>query len=425
MRNQIYERLRPIFEYQPGSESPPPAPRHTSKPKAPKAKPAVPTWGSAPPPPPPPPVVQEEFENADVAMQEADTPDNLTVASASYMAEDDRYDTSQYSTQKKRKREEMMIQNVTEQQHSMYGDELLDYFLLNRPESDRAAFRPDPPTNFQPDWPIDTDGHTALHWAAAMGDVEVIKQLKRFGANLYAQNTRGETPFMRAVAFTNCFERQTFPQVLKELFGTSRITSLVLQKFQDLAGSYDNEFKEKDAAEKEAQRILFKTQEDLTNLRDSVADLESRLEADEAAAKTAADAAAARQKVLAYVTHQNRIAVQESVEQELLMMVNGNGTNGGGGDQDFDTYDDRLHLAVELQSILREQRAAEAEYVEARGMLGTGEKIDKYRHLLRSCLPPEDQEMLDENLEDMIKMMEDEAEVIGSRPVEPMGITAM
>ena len=44
-------------------------------------------------------------------------------------------------------------------------------------------------------------------------------------------------------------------------------------------------------------------------------------------------------------------------------------------------------------------------------MIGTGEKIDKYRHLLRSCLPPEDQEMLDENLEDMIRMMEDEAEV--------------
>ena len=42
----------------------------------------------------------------------------------------------------------------------------------------QPAIRPDPPTNFQPNWPIDTERHTALHWAAAMGDIDVIKQLK-------------------------------------------------------------------------------------------------------------------------------------------------------------------------------------------------------------------------------------------------------
>ena len=44
-RNNIYDRIRLIFEYTPGGESPPPAPRHTSKPKAPR-KPAVPKWNS-------------------------------------------------------------------------------------------------------------------------------------------------------------------------------------------------------------------------------------------------------------------------------------------------------------------------------------------------------------------------------------------
>ena len=588
MRNNIYDRLRPIFEYQPGASSPPPAPRHTSKPKAPKAKPAVPTWGSksnknnAVPAnnsqarsqgrkgavAPPPPVVQEEFENADSQLHEDDTPDNATVASASYM-EDDRYDVSQYSTgHRKRKREEQAIHGLTEQQHAMYGDELLDYFLLNR-QTDRAAFCPDPPTNFQPDWPIDTDGHTALHWACAMGDVDVIKQLKRFGANLASQNVRGETPFMRAVFFTNCFEKQTFPLVMKELFSTvdvrdasgctvihhaavmqngrltshscsryyldiilnklqethhpdfvqqlldakdsngntaihlaaqrdarkcirallgrgastdipnnegvvaedlirelnaaksksvragparssspfapdsqrhsafrdavaaessnklttsfksdaantvqGRIIPLMLEKVNDLAQSFEAEFKEKDDAENEARQILQNTQAELANLQASVADLESRLEADEAASKTEAEAEAARQKVLAYVTHQNRIAVHETVEHELGNMMNGDGQGGPNQQsQENDSYEDRLNLAVQLRDILLEQRSAEAEYVEARGMIGTGEKIDKYRHLLRSCLPPEDQEMLDENLEDMIRMMEDEAEV--------------
>lgn len=612
VRNGVYEKIRAIFEYQPGPESPPPAPRHTSKPKAPKAKPpAVPnTWGSKSnkqtnavkassfsqgphkgAPPPPPPVIQEEYDNGDAHMHEDDTPDNATVASASYMVEDDRYDQSQYSTgHRKRKREEQMIQGLTEQQHAMYGDELLDYFLLNR-QSDRAAFCPDPPTNFQPDWPIDTDGHTALHWACAMGDVDVIKQLKRFGADLASRNIRGETPFMRAVFFTNCYEKQTFPLVMKELFPTvdardnngctvihhaavmqngrltshscsryyldiilnklqethhpdfvqqvldaqdhngdtaihlaarrdarkcirallgrgastdipnnagvraedlikelnaaksksaragparssspfapesqrrsgfhdaigadssnnklavsfkseaanivqSRITPLVIEKFQDLAQSFDNEFKEKDDAEKEARQILQNTQTELANLQASVADLESRLEADEAAAKTEAEAEAARKKVLAFVTHQNRLLVQEAVEHELSMLMNGDSQNQNqqSQGQEDDSYESRLQLAIQLREILQEQRSAEAEYVEARGMIGTGEKIDKYRHLLKSCLPPEDQEALDDNLEDMIRMMEDEADITDNGAVnggpngEPMEIATV
>ncbi|KAK4234495.1 hypothetical protein C8A03DRAFT_18612 [Achaetomium macrosporum] len=601
-RNNVYDRLRPIFEFQPGNESPPPAPRHASKPKAPKARPAVPKWGSksqnrklsisqAP-------VlshghhqgaaVHEEYDNAS-QMNEDDTPDNLTVASASYMAEDDRYDMSHYSTgHRKRKREEM-LQDMTEQQHAVYGDELLDYFLLSRNE--QRAIRPDPPTNFQPDWPIDTERHTALHWASAMGDVEVIKQMKRFGANLASQNIRGETPFMRSVNFTNCYEKQTFPLVMKELFSTvdvrdasgctvihhaavmkggrvtshscsryyldnilnklqesrpadefqqlldaqdndgntavhlaamrdarkcirallgrgastdipnnqgvraedlikelnaskskhsrgppqrssspfapesqrhsafrdamaepdsklqasfrseaantvqSRITPLVLQKFQDLAQSYENELDEKEEAEKEARRILLNTQAELANLRTSVSDFESRAEADEAAAKTAAEAADLARKVLAYVTHQNRILVEDAVSRELAT-VNGDASkdsskpNGEASEQDQtasnppqgqdenqhqtpqESPEERLRLATELRSLLHDQRRAEADYVDALGLMGTGEKIDKYMRLLKSCLPPEDHEMLDENLEDMIKMMEDEADVV-------------
>ncbi|KAH6838324.1 hypothetical protein B0I37DRAFT_242774 [Chaetomium sp. MPI-CAGE-AT-0009] len=596
-RNNIYDRLRPIFEFQPGNESPPPAPRHASKPKAPKARPAVPKWNNkaqerkpsfSHPHHPPAVVVQEEYDNTS-QMNDDDIPDNLTVASASYMAEDDRYDMSHFSTgHRKRKREEM-LQDMTEQQHAVYGDELLDYFLLSRNE--QPAIRPDPPTNFQPDWPIDTERHTALHWASAMGDVEVIKQLKRFGANLASQNVRGETPFMRSVNFTNCYEKQTFPMVLKELFGTvdardasgctvihhatvmksgrvtshscsryyldnilnklqesrsadelqqlldaqdnegntavhlaamrdarkcirallgrgastdipnnqgvraedlikelnasktkvargpgppqrssspfapesqrhngfrdamaesdsklqasfrseaantvqSRITPLVLQKFQDLAQSYENELDEKESAEKEARRILLNTQAELANLRTTVADLESRLEAEEAAAKTEAEAAETAKQVLAYLTHQNRLAIQDAINKELATVngdstkpidkPNGQPTQAQGEPKPDESADDkdsssdpqeRLRLATELRTLLQEQRRAEAEYVEARGLTGTGEKIDKYLHLLKSCLPPEDQEMLDENLEDMIKMMEDEADVLSA-----------
>ena len=121
-------------------------------------------------------------------MGEDDTPDNLTVASASYMAEDERFDlTNVPGTSRKRRREDV-LQDLTEQQHALYGDELLDYFLLSKTE--QPAVKPEPPPNFQPNWPIDAEDHTALHWASAMGDVDVVKQLKRFNASPTVKNIR-------------------------------------------------------------------------------------------------------------------------------------------------------------------------------------------------------------------------------------------
>jgi transcription factor MBP1 len=502
--------------------------------------------------------VQDDYDGADSNMQDDDTPDNLTVASASYMGEDDGYDMSHFSTGRKRKREED-AQTVTEQQHSLYGDALLDYFLLSK--NDRSAIRPDPPTNFKPDWPIDNERHTAIHWAAAMGDVEVIKQLKRFNANAASRSVRGETPLMRAVKFTNCYEKDTFLQVFKELADTidvqdnlgwtvlhhaaamrggstsgqscsryyldiilnhfweidrariqalldvqdlqgntamhmaaqrgarkctrallgrgaatdicnhegvmaedlikvlnaaksshsrgapqrssspfapesqrhnpfrdavgeftgsknmsfsseaanmvqSRMAPLVINKLQELARSFEEELKEKDDAEKDAQKALRNTQAELASVQAQIAELKSKLEPEEVAPKMADDVENAAQKALAFVTHQNRIIVREDANRELAAMANGD-------DQENDTPEERVRLALELQSILDEQRQLERQYIEARGVLGTGDRIDKYRHLLQSCLPAEDHQLLDENLDDMIKMMEEEADLIG------------
>jgi transcription factor MBP1 len=558
VRNNVFERIRTIFEFVPGNQSPPPAPRHASKPKAPRAKPAVPKW-SAP--------VREELETASQQLEDDDTPDNVTVASASYMPEEDPHDPSHFSTgHRKRKREEA-IHDLTEQQHSVYGDELLDYFLLSR--QDAPTFRPEPPPNFQPDWYIDSEKHSALHWASAMGDVDVIKQLKRFGASLGAQNCRGETPFMRSVNFTNCYEKQTFPAVMKELFDTvdardeagctvihhaaimksgrvtshscsryyldnilnrlqetqnpnivqllidaqdhggntalhlaaktnarkcirallgrgastdipnaegvraedliqelnatknpkerlpqrssspfapdsqrhvsfrdaltesvtklavsynsqaantvqNKITPLVLEKFQDLARSYDEEWKEKNEAENEARRILGNTQNELTAVRQQIAELESRLETDEAAAKAVGDATMAQHQVLSLLANQTRYHVQAAVEQSVSMM---NGDSGG------ESPEERLKLAQELKALVEEQRRAEQEYVDALGLSGTSEKIDKYRHLLMQCLDHQDAENLDSNLDDLIGMMEEErseGDIVIPGPAEPM-----
>jgi hypothetical protein len=97
----------------------------------------------------------------------------------------------------------------------IYSDRLLDYFKLGR-----YGKAPKPPADYQPDWLVDAEGHTALHWASAMGDIKIIRQLKTFGANLACQNMRGETPLMRAVRFPHSYNNRTMPAIVQELIMT-------------------------------------------------------------------------------------------------------------------------------------------------------------------------------------------------------------
>ena len=568
-RNNVYDRLRPIFEYIPGNESPPPAPRHVSKPKVLK-KPAVPKWGGKLAAPiaankrPPIDMAHmgqpqlQDFHQGDGQVHEDDTPDNITVASVSYMAEDDRdhlvHDHSHGTGHRKRKREDP-VQDITEQQHAVYGDELLDYFLLSR-NKQTTAFRPEPPPNFHPDWVIDSESHTALHWASAMGDVDVIKQLKRFGASLTVQNMRGETPFMRSVNFTNCFEKETFPAVMKELFETvdardhsgctvihhaavmksghvtshscsryyldnilnklqdshdpnfvqliidtqdndgntalhmaaqrnarkcirallgrnastdipnnegvraedlikklnasksqpnrgphrssspfapdserrasfrdalalsgpshkpapkfqsdaanrvqSSVAPLVLSKLQDLCTRHDEELAEIEAAEADARRILTSAQTEEDTIKAQITYLNTLLEPEDSAAKTATEAGTVQSQVLGLVTKQNRIMVAAAVEAEMSML------NGDAGDEDGP--EQRAQLQQKIDEAMRAQVEAEREYVDALGAVGTGDNIEKYRQLLKLCLDRSDGDNLDGNLDALIEMMEE------------------
>ncbi|KAB8290800.1 hypothetical protein EYC80_008437 [Monilinia laxa] len=229
-RNNIYEKLRAIFEYTPGELSPPPAPKHaTNKPKV--KKPAVPKWGAMP-------IqqaavarqVEDNHDNINPQLNDDESvPDDVTVASASYMAEDDRFDLPQPPTghrKRKRDREREDVQqddpvDIRAQAHLMWADELLDYFMAPPTDANSMDRRPEPPINFEPDFIIDTDGHTGLHWAASIGDLDILKQLKRFGANLVCRNSRQETPLIRSVLFTNSYDKQNFPLIVRELIHTA------------------------------------------------------------------------------------------------------------------------------------------------------------------------------------------------------------
>lgn len=69
---------------------------------------------------------------------------------------------------------------------------------------------------------IDDHGHTALHWAAALCKIPLVRILisippERGGANIFAGNYQGETALQRSVLVTNSYENSQFAELLSLL----------------------------------------------------------------------------------------------------------------------------------------------------------------------------------------------------------------
>ncbi|KAJ2723336.1 transcriptional regulator swi6 [Coemansia sp. Benny D115] len=71
---------------------------------------------------------------------------------------------------------------------------------------------------------IDEQGHTAVHWAAALARINVLDVLLYQGADARYLNLEGESALVRAVQVTNNFENQTFPDLLELLHDTIPLT---------------------------------------------------------------------------------------------------------------------------------------------------------------------------------------------------------
>ncbi len=165
---------------------------------------------------------EDHYDNISAQLNDDDSPDNSPIVSGS---EDNILQLSQQSkASRKRKRDSNHARaiSVLDAQHLMYADELLDYFMLSAAAEGamHCYIPPEPPVHFEVDRPIDDKGHTALHWGAAMGDIEVVKILIARGANKAAMSVETETPLMRAVLFTNNFEKQTMPKLVHLLQDT-------------------------------------------------------------------------------------------------------------------------------------------------------------------------------------------------------------
>lgn len=145
----------------------------------------------------------------------------MTLVSDAYA--EDYGDVSQFTGSRKRKRMEDVL-TPQDEQHQLWAEELLDYFMLLESPSDPFHRPPTPPPGVNLDRPIDDKGHTALHWAAAMGDTGVVRDLITRGASTDCLSKSGETPLMRAVIFTNSYDKQTMEKIAGWLIQTVAFT---------------------------------------------------------------------------------------------------------------------------------------------------------------------------------------------------------
>lgn len=513
------------------------------------------TWANNQEPVPPPRVQSPDpliYDNMSAHMDEDETPDNTTVASASYFEDDDRdgFPMSAASTghRKRKFSPQQTPRSIQEQNHMVYADELLDYFLIS--QASEPAVRPEPPLNFLPEFPIDNENNTALHWACAMGDVEVMRELRRHGASVAARNLRGETPLMRAVFFTNCRDKQSMPRILGELFHTigmvdnygssaihhaanmnqsrskhqcaryylevicnkmyeelnadefhrlldlqdgegntachlaarfkarkcvraligrgastnirnnegitaeeliqelnssrrernlaassspfgpdahrisfqepqmidisrhttahnseaamtveSKITPLVVEKFQQLAQSFDDELVDKDKSEKEAKRILKQTELERAQIRERMTMLEGNEEDEDERIREEAEIARLRNSMISLVEQQQQFHLGRNVQQQESMV---NGVNG----MHDDSVEVRVNFFNQLQDQQLRRKALVEEYVDALGMAGMGEKGEMYRKLTARVLGMSEEEV-DGQLDGLLVALEE------------------
>ena len=106
-----------------------------------------------------------------------------------------------------------------DQRHLMWSDELLDYFMLQRSD-DPAPPAPEPPDGIDLNRPVDEKGNTALHWAAAMGDLQLVQTFIQRGADINVLTNLGATPLIHAVTFTNNFDKTTMSRLADHLYST-------------------------------------------------------------------------------------------------------------------------------------------------------------------------------------------------------------
>jgi len=76
---------------------------------------------------------------------------------------------------------------------------------------------------YELDMPIDTQSHTALHWATTLSRMSLLRVLIKSGASPFRVNAVGETALMRACLVTNSHDHNSMPDLLDVLGNTLEV----------------------------------------------------------------------------------------------------------------------------------------------------------------------------------------------------------
>ncbi|KZT74437.1 transcription factor [Daedalea quercina L-15889] len=235
--------IRPIVDFQPEAKSPPLAPKHVlstagSKPSSRRGDGGGSTISTRSSRKREKDVEGSEMETVSVRLSEDGTmtpsPSHSSVSRTpsplgspgpsalhSNGGADDEYQSPPPENSRKRKHRaqhedsDQEMQENGEHDPSIYGDQILEYFISDTHQIPEILVNP--PEDFDPDMAIDDDGHTALHWAAAMGRIRIVKLLISAGADIFKVNKAGQTALMRSVMFANNYDVRKFAELYELL----------------------------------------------------------------------------------------------------------------------------------------------------------------------------------------------------------------
>ncbi|KAF9268241.1 transcription factor [Marasmius fiardii PR-910] len=224
--------LKPIIEFQPAAKSPPLAPRHlvSSAPskqtrRIDTAATSVNTRSSRKQPAPVASDTEQETLSVrgseDGSMSPSPSEASSSSRTPSPIQSPDPYENGVHRKGKHRSDDPYDIpygdglQLNGAKDPRAYGDQILEYFISDTNQVPQILISP--PPDFDPDLAIDDDGHTALHWACAMGRIRIVKLLLTAGSDIYKVNKGGQTPLMRSVMFANNYDVRKFPELYELL----------------------------------------------------------------------------------------------------------------------------------------------------------------------------------------------------------------
>ncbi|KAE9404466.1 transcription factor [Gymnopus androsaceus JB14] len=229
--------LRPIIEFQPAAKSPPLAPKHlvstsaaprparrTAAATADSTSSSVNTRSSRRQAPEPDQISEHDTLSVAPSEDGSMTPSPSEASSSSRTPSPIRspgpYGSNGHHSRKRRRSMDDRYDDYDDMRNGVpdaraYGDQILEYFISDTNQV--PAILISPPVDFDPNMAIDDDGHTALHWACAMGRIRIVKLLLTAGADIFKVNKAGQTPLMRSVMFANNYDVRKFPELYELL----------------------------------------------------------------------------------------------------------------------------------------------------------------------------------------------------------------